>query len=443
MMVSVLPENVEEVLHIFKKWDVEAVVVGEVVEGKRVKALWKGETILDLDLEFFTAGPEYCRIYESKKVDRSVPLSPYPKMDRSELEASVLSLLGSPNICSKEPVFRTYDHEVRGRTVIKPAVGHPFSPGPSDSAIIKPLENSNKGIAITADVNPFFCERDPYRGTLSAMEESMRNLVSVGSYPHSVTDCLNFGNPEKPDRLGDFEQACEAIGDFAKHFKVPVISGNVSLYNESEIGKVPPTPTIMMIGLIDDIGLATTSDLKKEGNIIYLLGRTWNEMGGSAFYRYMDVDCSCVPDVDLELSRRTMDAILEMNREGQLESVHDLSEGGLAVALAEMCIGGMIGADVNIREVGSLLADEGEVLSDDVKLFSESNSRYLIEVPVQLALKVEDCISRHEVPYTKLGTVRGESLRITKGEEVLVSIPVDVLDHQWRGGLDRLMEGLQ
>lgn len=438
MMVSVLPENVDKVLHIFKKWDVEAVIVGEVVEGKRVKAMWKDETILDLDLEFFTAGPEYCRIYESRNVDRTVPQPDYGEFDRSDHEEAVLSLLASPNICSREPVFRTYDHEVRGRTVVKPAVGKPFSPGPSDAAVIKPLENSNKGIAITADVNPFYCEIDPYRGAISAMEESMRNLVSIGAYPHSVTDCLNFGNPEKPDRLGDFERACNAIGDFAKKFGVPVISGNVSLYNESDIGKVPPTPTIMMIGLIDDIRNATTSDLKKEGSLIYLLGDTFNEMGGSALYRHLGLECSCVPDVDLNRSESAMKAVLELNNEGDLLAVHDLSEGGLGVAISEMCIGGHTGASIDIGRIGEGLDVE---LRDEVKLFSESNSRYLIEVPVQFALKVEDALSRNEVSFTKIGTVGGGTLKITNGTKILADIPVDILDHKWRNGLAEIMEG--
>lgn len=434
MMVSVLPEQVDEVMHIFKKWDVEAHIIGEVVEGKRVKVLWGEELILNLDLEFFTAGPEYCRIYESRVVDRSVPEPEFHEFDRSDHEEAILSLLGSPNICSKEPVFRTYDHEVRGRTVVKPAVGMPFNPGPSDAAVIKPLEDSNKGIAITADVNPFFCEIDPYRGAISAMEESLRNLVSIGAYPHSVTDCLNFGNPEKPDRLGDFEQACNAIGDFAKRFRTPVISGNVSLYNESDIGKVPPTPTIMMVGLIDDINNVTTSDLKKEGSILYLLGETENEMGGSALFRHIGVECSCVPDVNLDSSESAMKAVLELNKEGDMLSVHDLSEGGLGIAISEMCIGGQIGATIDIKRIA-----EGK--RNEVKLFSESNSRYLIEVPVQFALKVEDTISRHDVPYTKLGTVGGGTLKITDGGNVLADIPVDILDHKWRLGLIEIMEG--
>jgi phosphoribosylformylglycinamidine synthase len=440
MMVSVRPENVEEVLHIFKKWDVEANVVGRVVEGKRVTVNWNGTTILDLDLDFFTAGPEYCRIYESRNIDREIPEDPFPEPDKGGLEGSLLNILTSPNVCSKEHVFRMYDHEVRARTVIKPAVGQPFTPGPSDAAVMKPLEDSDKGIALTSDVNPYFCEIDPYRGTISALEETLRNLVSVGARPHSITDCLNFGNPEKPDRLGDFEQACEAIGDFARFFKVPVVSGNVSLYNESDIGKVPPTPTIMTIGLMEDINKATTSDLKTEGNMMYLLGRTFHEMGGSAYYRQMDTECSCVPDVDLETSRSAMEAILDLNSQQLLQGVHDLSEGGLGAAISEMCIGGHIGAEVNIKEIGSLMG-EGEDLRDDVKLFSESNSRYLIEVQLQDAGKVEDELSRFEVPYTKLGTVGGGNLKITAGEKVLIDIPVDILDHTWRNGLHDILEG--
>ena len=442
MMVSVLPRDVEAVLHIFKRWDVEAVIIGEVVPEKHVKALWEGEEILNMDLDFFTAGPEYCRLTVPREVNREILEPDTPLPDRGGLEASLLGLMEDPNICSREMVFRTYDHEVRARTVVKPYVGNPFSPGPSDAAVLKPLEDSWKGIAITTDVNPGMCEIDPYRGTLSALDESIRNLVSVGARPHSLTDCLNFGNPEKPDRLGDFAMACKAIGEVTDHASIPVVSGNVSLYNESELGAVPPTPTMMMIGLMDDVRKATTTDLKKSGNIIYLLGRTRREMGGSAYYRSIDISSDRVPDLDKQLMMDSMEAVLEMNLEDLLASVHDLSEGGLAVALAEMCIGGGIGLEVNIKEVGS--QDEGgDEMRGDTRLFSESNTRYLIEVEPREALRVEDCISRHDVPYAKLGTVLGESLRVTSGEDILVDIPVNVLDHAWRGGLQRMMEGSQ
>jgi len=438
-MVSVLPENVDDVLSIFEKWDVTASVVGRIVPDRRVKALWKGETILDMDLEFFTNGPEYCRISTPKAIAHIFEETDVPVPDKAGLEKALLGLLADPNIASKELVFRTYDHEVRGRTVIKPAVGDPFRPGPSDAAVLKPLETSDKGIAISADVDPFHCELDPYNGTAASVEESFRNLVCVGARPHSLTDCLNFGNPEKPDRMGDFEMACKGIGDMVRAFNVPVVSGNVSLYNETEVGNVPPTPTIVSFGLIEDISKCITSDLKGEGNMLYLIGSTFKEMGGSAYHRLIGSKCSCVPSVDMKRSLGAMEAMLEMNGDDLLLSAHDLSDGGLGVCIAEMCIGGGVGADIGISRIGAFTGHES--MRPDTKLFSESCSRYLVEVPLPNAGKVEDCLSRHDVPYVKLGTVMGDRLVVREGSDVLIDLPVRQIDDNWRNGLARTMEG--
>ena len=442
MMVSVLPENVEDVLHIFQKWDVLANVIGRVVEDKRVIALWEGDEILNMDLEFFTKGPEYCRAFIPKVVDRDLAEKKITIQGRDEMESAFKKVLSDLNIASKEMVFRTYDHEVRASTIIKPGVGRVFNPGPSDCAVMKPLEDSDRGIAITADVNPFMCEIDPYRGTLTTAEEAIRNLVSIGARPHAITDCLNFGNPEKPDRLGDFVRSCEALGKVAKKFSLPVVSGNVSLYNETEQGNVPPTPTVMMTGIVDDIDAIITSDFKEEGNIIYLVGDTKDEMGGSAYYRVMRGSSNRVPDLDLDISENTVDALLEANSSDLLMAVHDVSEGGMAVSLAEMCIGGGFGADVNVKRVGSIgERDENIELKSDVKLFSESNSRYLVEVTLPLARKFEDCLSRHEVPYTKIGTVGDGAMKISDGDDVAIDIGVDELDRIWRDALERAMGG--
>jgi phosphoribosylformylglycinamidine synthase len=286
------------------------------------------------------------------------------------------------------------------------------------------------------------CEIDPYRGTLTTAEEAIRNLVATGARPHAITDCLNFGNPEKPDRLGDFVRSCEALGEVAKKFSLPVVSGNVSLYNETEQGNVPPTPTVMMTGIVDDIDRIITSDFKEEGNIIYLVGDTLDEMGGSAYYRVMGGSSNRVPDLDLNISSKTVDALLEANSSDLLMAVHDVSEGGIAVSLSEMCIGGGFGADVNIKRVGSIDGkDEINQLKSDVKLFSESNSRYLVEVTLPLAGKFEDCLSRHEVPYTKIGTVGNGSMKISNGDDVVIDIGVDEIDRIWREALDRAMGG--
>jgi phosphoribosylformylglycinamidine synthase II len=439
MMVTVLPKNVEAVLQIFRKWDVVASIVGKVVEGGRITARWKGKPVLDLDLEFFTGGPEYCRTITPRKVERKYEEVGSPALDRAGLERALLSVLADPNIACKEPVFRTYDHEVRGRTVIKPGVGRPFATGPSDASVLKPLEHSNKGLAVTADVNPYHCEIDPLNGTMASIEESFRNLVCVGARPHSLTDCLNYGNPEKPDRMGDFASSCEGIGTIVRRFGIPVVSGNVSLYNETEKGNVPPTPTIVSVGLIDDIDKCITSDLKEEGNMLYLVGRTRKEMGGSAYYRYRGLRSSCVPSVDLDLSERTIEAMLELNESELIVSAHDLSEGGLAVSMAEMCIGGGLGAEILISGIGEFSGHER--MRDDTRLFSESCSRYIIEVRLPNAGRVEDCLSRHQAPYVKLGTVIGENLTVIDGDKTLMDIPVLELERAWRDGLGTQLEG--
>lgn len=441
MMVSVLPEKVRDVLNIFEKWDVLAKVVGRVEEGRRIKALWKGVPVLDLDLDFFTAGPEYCRVVQPRVVIREMKEASFPDPGRASLERTLLTLMSDPNICSRETVFRTYDHEVRARTVIKPAVGRPFSPGPSDAAVIKPLSGSNKGLALTADVNTFFCEIDPYNGTMASLEESFRNLVCVGARPHSITDCLNFGNPERPDRMSDFARSCEAIGEMVRYFKVPVVSGNVSLYNETETGSVPPTPTFFTVGIVPDVNLCMTSDLKEESNLLYLIGVTKKEMGGSAYFRQLKQECGCVPSVDLEMSKGAMEAMLELIGSHLVVSAHDLSEGGMAAAIAEMCIGGGLGAEISISRIGRFAGLE-EMRRDTI-LFSESCSRYLVEVRLPNAGKMEDCLSRHHVPYVKMGTVSGERLRILDEEELLIDVGIDILDERWRNGLRYVLEGSQ
>ena len=355
------------------------------------------------------------------------------------MEKALLSLLSDPNIACKEIVFRTYDHEVRARTIIKPGVGRPFATGPSDASVIKPLEHSNRGLAVTADVNPYYCEIDPLNGTMASIEESFRNLVSVGARPHSITDCLNFGNPEKPDRMGDFALSCEGIGTIVRHFGIPVVSGNVSLYNETEKGNVPPTPTIVSVGIIDDIDKCITSDLKEEGNMLYLVGRTRKEMGGSAYYRHRRLLSSSVPSVDLNDSKRAMDAMLEMIDSEMLVSAHDLSEGGLAVAISEMCIGGGFGAEIGISGLGEF--NDQDKMRPDTRLFSESCSRYIVEVRLPNAGRVEDCLSRHHVPYVKLGTVIGDRLTVLDGNDPIIDLPVTELDDAWRNGLGTQLEG--
>jgi phosphoribosylformylglycinamidine synthase II len=367
MMVSVKPENVDRVLEIFGFWDVPAAVVGCVDDTGRIKATYLGVKVLDLDLDFLLKGVCYNRPYDVAEVKGA-----HAEFKMPDLEDSCRRLLNRSNVGSRESVIRRYDHEVRGNTVLKPMHGIVNSQTHGDAAVLKPVEDSNMGLAVTADVNPFLCRADPYWGAASAVDEVVRNLVAVNSRPHSMADCLNFGNPEKEDRLGDFVQATQGLYFAANAYGVPFVSGNVSFYNEGRGGPIAPTPTLMGIGLVDDVRKCVSADLKEQGSFIYLIGETGREMGSSQYHRMLGVEGGIVPTVNPESTKKGMSQLHAAMDAGFVRSCHDLSEGGLLVALAEMCFGGGLGADVDLAGLGRLRTD--------YKLFSESNSRWLVEV---------------------------------------------------------------
>jgi phosphoribosylformylglycinamidine synthase subunit PurL len=325
-------------LHICKQWDVTAAVVGQVIPEKITRVIYKGVKILEMDMDFYTGGPVYdtCQrpfIIPKKKEEAD------PNFNMPNLNDILKKLMGNFNIASKEWVIRQYDHEVRGNTVIKPLQGKINSEGHGDATVLKPLEESFRGLAVTANVNPRFMERDPYWGACSAIDETCRNLVSVGAVPDSLLDCLNFGNPEKPEKMGEFYEACRGLGDAARELDLPYMSGNVSLYNESVKTSVPPTPQIMGIGIVADIRKCVTSDFKSEKNLVYIVGKeTEKEMGGSEYYTVMNVDGGSVPKTDLNVLKKCMKAILEVIDKKQIVSCHDISEGGLAVCLSRRCV---------------------------------------------------------------------------------------------------------
>ncbi|HDD57357.1 MAG TPA: phosphoribosylformylglycinamidine synthase subunit PurL, partial [Thermoplasmatales archaeon] len=382
MMFLVDRRNLDEVLEICKKWDVFAVPIGKVIKERVTRVFYKNEKVLELDTVFQTGGPVYDekeRPYQYRKKHNERD----PEFDVPDIEIIFKKLLSSYNIASKEWVIRQYDHEVRGNTVIKPLHGLLGKESHGDAAVIKPLENSFKGIAITADVNPRFTEIDPYWGAMSAMDEACRNLVAVGAKPDSIADCLNFGNPEKPPTMGEFYESCRGLGEIARALKLPFISGNVSFYNESVGKAIPPTPEIMGIGIVPDIRKCVTIDLKKEGNPLYIIGETKQELGGSVYYEIMNLDGGAVPKVNIDSLKRSIDAILNSIWNGYIKACHDVSEGGLTVTLAEMMIAGDIGAEIDITNVG-------RGLRSDFKVFSESNIRWIVEVRKEKMDKFEE-----------------------------------------------------
>ena len=420
MMFTVKPEDVDRVLARSKAWDVEAVPIGKVITEKRNIVRFNGVEILNLDLEFTTGGPVYNRPYNLPDYDTgpAAPLPEYP----ADLGKTILDLVSQPEVASKDWVIRQYDHEVRGKTALKPIQGPIGKDVPGDSSVLKPVDDSWKGLALTTDVNPYLMEANPYHGTRSAVEEVCRNLAAVGARIDSLADCLCFGNPRKPDIMGQFRASCEALKDAAMAVDVPYVSGNVSLYNETADGAIPPTPVLMGVGLVEDIRNCTTSDMKRDGSI-WLIGKTKEEMGASLYYRSIGKDCPNVPKTDFDSFIPRMEQLIQAIEQGEVVACHDISTGGIAVAVIEMCMSG-VGANIGL----------GEDMRADVELFSESNGRWI----VQVANGKEKGFARRFDYATRIGEV-GKNIAFSKDNDVIAEFEIDELRNAWtRPVWDRL-----
>jgi len=419
MMLSVKPENLEKVLEIFEFWDVPATAVGRVDNSGRIIAKYNKIEILNLDLDFLIRGVEYNRPY--KFIKRKFK---EPKFKMPELKDSILRVMNSPNIGSKESVIRRYDHEVRANTILKPMQGIINSQTHGDAVVMKPIFDSYKGLSITSDVNPGFCKLDPYWGAASSMEEMIRNLVAVNSIPHSIVDCLNFGNPEKPDRLGDFVKCCQGLYFVAKEFKIPFVSGNVSFYNESVNGSIAPTPTLLGIGIVDDVRKVVSVDLKESDNFIYIIGSTLMELGGSEYYKVVGIKGGKVPRVYPKETKKNMNSLLKSMNLGLIESCHDLSDGGLISSVCEMAFGGNLGVELEPEKIGNMRTD--------FKLFSESNGRWLVEVKEENAKIFEKIVKA-----TRIGTITNEKAISIKDRELGFRISLNELRDHWEKSVQR------
>jgi phosphoribosylformylglycinamidine synthase len=432
MMFLVAPENVDKVLHICKQWDVTAVVVGKVIDEKITRVFYKGEKILELDMDFYTGGP----VYDTSQRPYIIPKSKTKddkQFNMPDLNDCLKKLLILPNIASKEWVIRQYDHEVRGNTVIKPLQGKINFESHGDSTVLKPLENSFKGLATTANINPRFVERDPYWGAFSAIDETCRNLVAVGANPDSVCDCLNFGNPEKSEKMGEFYEACRGLGDAARELKLPFMSGNVSFYNESIETSVPPTPEIMGIGIVPDIRKCVTIDFKSKENLVYLVGKeTEKEMGGSEYYNVLGLEGGSVPKSDLKILKNCINGILETIENELVSSCHDISEGGLGVCISEMAIGGNIGTNID-------LSDVGKDLRSDFKLFSESNTRWIIEVKKEKQKDFEKILNKNKTTFIIIGYTQGNKLIIKDNEKTIINLKIEDIKNLWKNAIWNFM----
>ncbi|MDP8266606.1 MAG: phosphoribosylformylglycinamidine synthase subunit PurL [Candidatus Aceula meridiana] len=429
MVVSVPKKNLKKLLAIFENENVEATVIGEFTSTKRLELFYKDVQVCDLEMAFLHDGVPKITKKAHWSVAKEKPLTlACPKSLTDRLK----STLSHYNVCSKENVIRRYDHEVQGSSVVKPLVG-PSCDGPSDASVIKPKFNSKKGVAISNGINIRFGMIDPYWMAASCIDEAIRQIISVGGKLNHIAILDNFcwGNPDKPDRLGSLVRCAQGCYDTAVGFKTPFISGKDSFYNEyAEKGRthsIPGTILISAFGVVDDIKKCVTMDFKQEGNLIYVIGETFDELGGSVYLDVLGKLGSQVPKVDIKKAMKKFSALEGAIAKKIVKSSHDCSEGGLAVAVAEMAFGGGLGAAVSLKKVPFI----GKKRNDKI-LFSESNSRFIVEVEPANQKKFEQALKG--VCFSVIGRVKPEKELTVYGldEKLCIKESIQSLKESWK-----------
>ncbi|MFP3950992.1 MAG: phosphoribosylformylglycinamidine synthase subunit PurL [Candidatus Bathyarchaeia archaeon] len=424
MLLAVSPDNLDKVLQIFQEEQVEANPIGRYHEGEYAKVKYRGDTVGRIHLQSLFNPPLVERETDWTPPQLVEPESSCPR----DLGITLKALLSSPNIASKERVVRRYDHEVKGQTVVKPLQG--WRAGPNDAAVIKPLSNSWRGVTISNGIRPRYGLINPYWMAASAIDEAVRNNIAVGGRRIALLDNFTWGNPEHPDRLGGLLKACEACYDTGKAYGTPFISGKDSLYNESPLGPVNPTLLITAVGIIPDIRDAVTMDLKSSGNSVYLIGYTYDELGGSEYYHLKGCLGANVPRLEAFEPAKAYSRLTTAIDEGIVRACHDISDGGLGVAASEMSFTGGLGMDLSLSDIP--LRTE---LRTDKLLFSESNGRLLVEVSRGREGTFEEIMAN--TAHGRVGTVKGgKTLKITRDGKIVVEEEIQDLISAWKTPLE-------
>lgn len=434
MVIIVPPENRDEILKIFENENVEATIIGTVTDSHHLVLKYENNPVADLEMEFLHEG--------NPRLTRKADWAPniFEKADFPEpqdLTDSLKKILGSWNVCSKEWVVRQYDHEVQGGSVLKPFVGVEDD-GPGDASIIRPVLDSERGIIISNGCNPKYGLIDPYHMAASAIDEAIRQIIAVGGNMDQIALLDNFcwGNTDKPDRLGGLVRAAQACYDVAKIYETPFISGKDSLNNEYQVGEesiaIPPTLLISAIAIMPDTTRAISMDAKKAKNLIYVVGDTKDEMGGSHYYEINGMDSSYVPQVDAQHGKKLMKVLSRATSAGLVASCHDCSEGGIAVAAAEMAFAGGLGMKLDLKNVPS----SDDLDRNDKLLFSESNSRFIVEVAPENKEKFEDVLNGKS--FGLMGEVTADTQFEVTGLHGRTVIKADIseLKQAWQKTLD-------
>jgi phosphoribosylformylglycinamidine synthase len=414
MMAVVEPEDVDRLLEICRKWDVEAVVIGEVTDTGRLRIDWHGEQVVDVPPRSVAHdGPTYHRPFERPDWQDALQADGAEGLPRpsspDELRETLLRLVASENLCDKSWITDQYDRYVRGDTVLAQ---------PSDSGMVRVDGETGLGVSVATDCNGRFARLDPYAGAQLALAEAYRNVATGGAAPLAVSDCLNFGSPEDPAVMWQFAEACRGLKDGCLELGIPVTGGNVSLYNQTGETAILPTPVVAVLGVVEDVRRRTPSAFGSAGDAAYLLGETRGELSGSEWAHVVHGHLGGLPPVvDLQAERAL--ATLLHDGVGLLTSAHDLSEGGLAQALTEACLRHGVGVSVTLGE------------DPFVELFAESTARCLVTVREDDTGTLEELAGALGVPLRRLGTTGGDAL-IVEGE---FSIPLRELREAWTGTL--------
>jgi phosphoribosylformylglycinamidine synthase len=409
----------EELIALFRKWNLNAVVIGEVTGDGMLEIRDGGAVVALVSADFLTSPPKYDMPVEEPAYLRAAHAFDLRSLpEPADYGETLLRLLGAPNIASKRWVWEQYDHMVQTNTVAGPG---------ADAAVLRIKEAEPLGIALTMDCNSRLCYLDPYEGARLAVAEAARNLACVGAEPFIVTDGLNFGNPDKPDRYWQFRRAVEGLADACRELDVAVVSGNVSFYNESPEGPIHPTPIVGMLGVLPDVSRHVTAAFRAAGDAILLAGELTpgSSLGGSEYLSIIHGrEVGRPARLDEELERRLQRAVRELIREGRVRSAHDCAEGGLAVALAECCIAGRNGAEIRLPQPPTA-----------EQLFGEAPSRIVLTTAAEECEQVRQRLENAGVPALVLGRVAGEALVI----EGALSLPVSALEDTWEHTLPEAM----
>lgn len=428
MLIVVEAGKEDKVIEVFKRWELDAVAIGEVISGANVELYWHGEKISSMPAQLLTSAvPEY-DWPQTPPSDQTLtsPIHLQEIAPPSDIPKTWLTVLRNPNVCSRHKVYSQYDSTVRTNTVVHPG---------GDAGVVRikgsaSQEKPEKGVAITLDCNSRFCNIDPHKGTGHSLAEGIRNLACVGATPIGISDCLNMPSPERPETMWQIAQCIAGLGDAARKFDVPVVSGNVSMYNETNGKGILPTPLLAVVGLLEDVTVSVGSHFKNVGDAVLLLGATdESELGGSEYLSQIHgIEKGALPSLNIQSEIKNASLVRELIKMRLLVSAHDLSAGGLGVSLAEACFSDYSSA------LGVTLTPSHAITRPDAYLFSESGARYLISCKAENLAEVKRIIASHNVEITAEGTVGGESISIPG----VASINSTEARNAWWNGLDEL-----